>query len=154
MNTRRAAIGEALFGCLLLACGIAAITGSVQLGFGSMSQPGAGLFPFFAGLVIVIAASIAIVSAILGKEGKPEIVVKDGGYTTAAGVVAVFAAWILLMPAMGYVVVTFAAVAALAKLLGLEGWPKPLTLAAVTSLLTYFLFDRLLYLDLPRGLLG
>lgn len=154
MNKRWAWVGEALFGCLILAFGIVALTGSVQLGFGSLSRPGAGLFPFFAGLMIVIAALIAIVNAVIGSGSKSEFILKKDGFRTLAGMIAVFAGWILAMPALGYVVVTFAAVLALAKLIGLEGWLKPLALSAATSLATYLLFDRLLYLDLPRGLLG
>jgi putative tricarboxylic transport membrane protein len=154
MNRRWAFVGEVLFGCLILVCGIVAVTGSVQLGFGSLSQPGAGLFPFFAGLMIVIAAPIVIVNSIIGRGSESEFILKKDGFRTLAGVIVVFAGWILAMPTLGYVVVTFAAVLALAKLLGLEGWLKPLALSAGTSLATYILFDRLLYLDLPRGLLG
>ncbi len=154
MNRRWALVGEVLFGCLMLVCGIVALAGSVQLGLGSLSQPGAGLFPFFAGLMIVIAAPIVIVNPIVSGGSESEFILKKDGFRTLAGVIAVFAGWILAMPALGYVVVTFAAVLALAKLLGLEGWLKPLALSAVTSVATYFLFDRLLYLDLPRGLLG
>ena len=154
MNTGRALVGEVLFGCVILAFGIVALAGSVQLGFGSLSQPGAGLFPFFAGLMIVIAAPIAIVNSIIGRGSESEFILKKDAFRTLAGAIAVFAGWILAMPTLGYVVVTFAAVLALAKLLGLEGWLKPLALSAATSLATYILFDRLLYLDLPRGLLG
>jgi putative tricarboxylic transport membrane protein len=153
MNRRWVFVGEVLFGCLILVCGIVALTGSVQLGFGSLAQPGAGLFPFFSGLMIVIAAPIVIANSIFGRVCESEIILKKDGFRTLAGVMAVFAAWILAMPTLGYVVVTFAAVLVLAKLLGLEGWLKPLALSAATSFATYILFDRLLYLDLPRGLL-
>jgi len=154
MNRKWAFAGEVLFSCLILACGIVALTGSVQLGVGSLSQPGTGLFPFFAGLMIIIAASMAIVNSITGKASESEFILKKNGFGTLAGIIVVFAGWILAMPALGYVVVTFTAVLALAKLLSLEGWLKPLGLSAATSLATYILFDRLLYLDLPRGLLG
>lgn len=154
MNTRWAVIGEVLFGCLILAFGIIALVGSMQLGFGSLSQPGSGLFPFFAGLMIVIAAPIAIVNSIVGRGSESEFILKKDGFRTLAGMIVVFAGWILAMPALGYVVVTFAAVLVLARLLGLEGWLKPLALSVATALATYVLFDRLLYLDLPRGLLG
>ena len=154
MNRRWALVGEVLFGCVILAFGIVALTGSVQLGFGSLSRPGAGLFPFFAGLMIVIAAPIAIVNSIVGRGSESEFILKKGAFTTVAGMIVVFTGWILAMPTLGYVVLTFAAVLALAKLLGLEGWLKPLALSAATSLATYILFDRLLYLDLPRGLWG
>ena len=154
MNTGRALVGEVLFGCVILAFGIVALVGSVQLGFGSLSQPGAGLFPFFAGLMIVIAAPIAIANSIVRRESESELILKKNGLRTLGVMIAVFAAWILAMPTLGYVVVTFAAVLVLAKLLGLEGRLKPLALSVATALATYVLFDRLLYLDLPRGLLG
>jgi len=154
MNTGRALVGEVLFGCVILAFGIVALAGSVQLGFGSLSQPGAGLFPFFAGLMIVIAAPIAIANSIVRRESESELILKKNGLRTLGVMIAVFAAWILAMPTLGYVVVTFAAVLVLARLLGLEGWLKPLALSVATALATYVLFDRLLYLDLPRGLLG
>jgi len=154
MNTGRALVGEVLFGCVILAFGIVALAGSVQLGFGSLSQPGAGLFPFFAGLMIVIAAPIAIANAIVRRESESELILKKNGLRTLGVMIAVFAAWILAMPTLGYVAVTFAAVLVLARLLGLEGWLKPLALSVATALATYVLFDRLLYLDLPRGLLG
>ena len=147
-------IGEVLFGCVILAFGIVALAGSVQLGFGSLSQPGAGLFPFFAGLMIVIAAPIAIVNSVVRRGSESELILKKNGLRTLGVMIAVFAAWILAMPTLGYVVVTFAAVLVLARLLGLEGWLKPLALSVATALATYVLFDRLLYLDLPRGLLG
>ena len=154
MNTGRALVGEVLFGCVILAFGIVALAGSVQLGFGSLSQPGAGLFPFFAGLMIVIAAPIAIANSIVRRESESELILKKNGLRTLGVMIAVFAAWILAMPTLGYVAVTFAAVLVLARLLGLEGWLKPLALSVATALATYVLFDRLLYLDLPRGLLG
>jgi len=154
MNTGRALAGEVLFGCVILAFGIVALAGSVQLGFGSLSQPGAGLFPFFAGLMIVIAAPIAIANSIVRRESESELILKKNGLRTLGVMIAVFAAWILAMPTLGYVAVTFAAVLVLARLLGLEGWLKPLALSVATALATYVLFDRLLYLDLPRGLLG
>ena len=154
MNTGRPLVGAELFGCVLLAFGIVALAGSVQLGFGSLSQPGAGLFPFFAGLMIVIAAPIAIANSIVRRESESELILKKNGLRTLGVMIAVFAAWILAMPTLGYVVVTFAAVLVLARLLGLEGWLKPLALSVATALATYVLFDRLLYLDLPRGLLG
>ncbi len=154
MNRRWARVGEVLFGCVILAFGIVALTGSMQLGFGSLSQPGAGLFPFFAGLMIVIATPIVIVNFIIGRGSESEFILKKDAFRTLAGMIVVFAGWILAMPTLGYVVVTFAAVLALARLLGLEGWLKALALSAATSLAIYILFDRLLYLDLPRGLLG
>ena len=62
-----------------------------------------------------------------------------------------FLIWLLLMPLLGYVVLTFICTFGLSKTLKLEGWLKPMILSSSTTALCYVLFDYFLYLDLPRG---
>jgi hypothetical protein len=68
--------------------------------------------------------------------------------------IAAFFLWILLIPLLGYVVVTPLVTYGFCKVMGLEGWRKPLLLSAGTSLFLYLLFDYWLYIDLPRGILS
>ncbi len=145
---------EVAFNGLILVLGIAVCVAAVRLGFGGLALPGAGLFPFFAGLIIVIAQSVVMVRAALRRYAQAEFESGKHAFARLAALVAIFAGWILAMPYLGYILVTFAAVLAFAKVLGLEGWWRPLALSAGTSVAIYVLFDRLLYLDLPRGLLG
>ena len=155
MDERPAFVLEAIFNFAILILGIVVIVGSVQLGFGSLKQPGAGLFPFLAGVTIVVAEFVVIVSFIFQKRRQhPAFLLDKSAFKTLAALTAILVGWIVLMPFLGYILVTFAAVLTFAKLLGLEGWMKPLALSAGTSLAIHVLFDRLLYLDLPRGLLG
>ena len=67
---------------------------------------------------------------------------------------AVFCLWILLMPILGYVVVTVFAAFAFCKIMKLEGWGKPIFVSVGTALFIYLMFDYWLYIDLPKGLLG
>jgi len=68
--------------------------------------------------------------------------------------VAVFCPWILMMPLLGYVVVTLLATYAFCRIMKLEGWWKPISVSAGTALFIYLLFDYWLYIDLPRGFWG
>ena len=67
---------------------------------------------------------------------------------------ATFCLWIIVMPFLGYVVVTLLATFAFGKIMKLEGWRKPLAVSAGTALFIYLMFDYWLYIDLPRGILG
>jgi hypothetical protein len=50
------------------------------------------------------------------------------------------------------VAVTLISTIVFAKAVRLEGWRKPLAVAAGTALFIYLLFDVWLYIDLPRGI--
>jgi hypothetical protein len=65
-----------------------------------------------------------------------------------------FCTWLTFMPWLGFIIMTFFASLAFAKIMGLEGWFKPILLAVGGSVFIYLLFDVLFYADLPRGILG
>jgi putative tricarboxylic transport membrane protein len=135
---------------ILAAGGVAVAIGSVSLGFGALAQPGAGLFPFFAGVMICAGALVTLAGfarhAPVTAEAEEE---EPGGTGTLAALLAIFALWILIMPFTGFVIGTLLCVFAFAKIFKLEGWVKPLLLSVATSLVVYLMFDRLLQLDLP-----
>jgi hypothetical protein len=64
---------------------------------------------------------------------------------------ATFCLWILVMPLLGYVLVTLLATYAFCKIMRLEGWRKPLAVSGGTALFIFLLFDYWMYIDLPRG---
>jgi len=67
---------------------------------------------------------------------------------------AIFAAYVTLMPVLGYRVATFLFVAALQAVLepprGARWW-RVLAVALITTLVTYYVFERYLSVLLPRG---
>ena len=65
--------------------------------------------------------------------------------------IATFCGWLILMPWLGFILVTFLATLAFAKIMELEGWWRPLLLAVGASVFIYLLFDVWFYADLPRG---
>ena len=133
--------------------GLYIVAGSVRLGFGSLEEPESGLFPFLAGLLILIPTAVRIVLRQKAIEQEPFFKNRERIKIFLATAV-VFVLWIIAMPFLGYVIVTLLAAFCFSKILGLEGWLKPLFLSVGIGVFIYLLFDYWLYIDLPRGILG
>jgi len=143
---------ELFFIFLAMVLGMVIIVVSLKYGFGSLRKPGPGLYPFFIGLLIL---SFSIALLILGlKSKRSEPLFTKSGLKTFLLMVITFCLWIMMMPVLGYVLVTFAVAFAFCKIMKLEGWLKPFALSVATASFIYLLFDVWLYIDLPKGLLG
>ena len=137
---------------LLLVLGLAISVISWGYGFGTLRQPGPGLYPFFIGAAIAVFSLFILISEL--RSGTSERVLDKQGAWTLALMTLTFCLWIVAMPLLGYVVVSLLATYAFCKIMKLEGWRKPLAVSAGTALFIYALFDYWLYIDLPRGILG
>jgi len=143
---------EAAFDVLLLAAGCAIAYVSWGYGFGTLAKPGPGLYPFFLGIAIALLTFSTLSTRLKRPSTGP--VFEAGQARTFALMALTFCLWIVAMPILGYVLVTFLATYAFCKALNLEGWRKPLAVALGTSAFIYVLFDYWLYIDLPRGIFG
>ena len=143
---------EILFDLFLILLGIVIVVISFKYGFGSLRRPGPGLYPVFIGSAVAILSLFVTISELKSKKDS-RLMDKEGGKTFVLMVIT-FALWILAMPLLGYVLVTLLATYAFCKIMKLEGWWKPLAVSTGTALFIYALFDYMLYIDLPRGLLG
>lgn len=143
---------ETIFIALLLAIGIAIAVVSWGYGFGTLQQPGPGLYPFFVGAAVALFAVCLLVTQ--SRSGAAGASPDKPAAKTLALMTLTFGLWIVAMPLLGYVLVTLLAAYAFCKIMRLEGWRKPLAVSAGTALFIYVLFDYWLYIDLPRGLLG
>jgi hypothetical protein len=152
MNEAARAGLEAGFTFFLFAAGVLIAYLSWGYGFGSLARPGPGLYPFFVGSAIALFAAILLGSLL--KYSPRRAALPQGAPRTLLFMTLTFCAWILAMPVLGYVVVTALATYAFSKTLRLEGWRKPAAIAGGTALFIYLLFDKWLYIDLPRGIFG
>jgi len=132
--------------------GVAIIIISLSYGFGTLRRPGPGLYPFFIGVSIFVFSIVLLISELRSPMNAPLFGSK--GIKTFLLMTATFCLWIIVMPFLGYVIVTLLATYAFCKIMNLEGWWKPLAVSAGTASFIYLLFDYWLYIDLPRGLLG
>ena len=142
--------GEWWFCLVLFLLGVVIMVSSVQIGFGRFTRPGAGLFPFFCGLILAIQSLVLIFLGQAGQE-RDHLLKNPTDAKRFVAITAVFILWILGMPVLGWLPMTFLATLAVSKLMLLEGWLKPLLLAVANTAFSYFLFGYLLLIDLPNG---
>ncbi|MCC6533666.1 MAG: tripartite tricarboxylate transporter TctB family protein [Burkholderiales bacterium] len=150
MRQRRLDV-ETAFNAVLLGLGGVIAYVAWGYGFGSLALPGPGLYPFFLGATIAACAAALIAARARAGEAAPRL--DKHGARILLVTAATLCLWILAMPVLGYVAVTFIATYALSKALALEGWRKPLALSGATALFVYLLFGFWLFIDLPRGIL-
>ena len=142
---------ELIFDFLMLVLGLVILFVSVKDGLGSFSRPGTGMYPLFIAISILVFGGIVFIKRMLSEGGEP--LFAEGTFITFFLMFATFALWIIIMPLLGYAIVTFLATYAFSKVMKLEGWVKPLVLSAATAIFIYLMFDYWLYIDLPRGFL-
>jgi hypothetical protein len=140
--------------------GLAVLAASLFLFWLTLELKGNPLVPigpgFYPRVVLGLTAGLAVLLLafdVLGKfpaqdRGKPN-------FRMVLAVFAVFGVYVAAIPALGFRVSTFLFLAALQPLLewpkGAKGWIVVLVTALVTTLVTYFLFERYLLVLLPRG---
>jgi putative tricarboxylic transport membrane protein len=125
---------------------------STTYGLGTLARPGAGMYPFVAGLLVFpLSLSLLIGSFRRRRKASAMSGRQIGNFVLF---LCTCAFWILAMPLLGYPLVTLIATLLIAKIMKLEGLLKPLLLSVGTALFIYLLFDVWLYIDLPRGFLG
>ena len=143
---------ETVFDFILTILGVIILITSLAYGLGTFRRPGPGLYPFFIGLCILIFSGALLILEFRPQTRPP--LFNRGDVKTLLFMIVAFCLWILIMPLLGYVIMTLLVTYGFCKIMKLEGLWKPLSVAAGTALFLYLLFDYWLYIDLPRGILG
>ena len=122
---------------------------------------GPGFYPRIVIGVTAVFAALVLIGDVLARRGgagagkAAEAVAERVNYTLVLASFAVFGAYILALPGLGFSIATFlyvvAAAALLARRLGAKRWLAILVLALLTAAITYFVFERYLLVLLPRG---
>jgi len=122
---------------------------SLSYGLGTPRRPGSGLYSFVVGLFIFPLSLSLFISSLRSRKKDP--ILNREKMKTFLSLIGAFVFWIMVMPYLGYPIVTLVTAFCLSKIMKLEGWLKPTILSAGMALFIYFLFDYWLYIDLPRG---
>ena len=142
---------DLLGGVFLFLLGIGAIIGAIRLQVGSPTEPQPGFFPFAGGLIVVIFSAIIFLQGWLGK-GKEQVAFGEIG--RPALLLGVMILLVLALDRLGYVIGTFIASILILRILSVKSWKVLILTSLCLSQGTYVLFDRLLGVDLPVGLLS
>jgi len=121
--------------------------------FGSLVSPGSGFMPtimsvfgFFLAAVIVLKEFLRPVTT-AETDQVDKVTWRFGGYAAACLL------FILVFQPLGAHISIFLFVFALAKFSAMQGWLRPLFFAVTCSVLASFVFDFMLGVPLPQGIL-
>jgi hypothetical protein len=135
----------------LFLLGIGAMIGAVQLKIGTPTEPQPGFFPFVAGIILLIFSTLIFFQAWLGASKHKVVFGEIGRPALLLGVLVLL---VLVMDGLGYVLGTLIASFLILRILGVRSWRVLILTSLSLSIGTYVLFDRLLGVDLPVGLLS
>lgn len=146
-------LGEILALAVVLAIALAALTLALRYPLWDYVQPGPGLFPTLAAGLAVLCAAAVLVAAMLAR--RPASAAEDGvtEYRRLAVYVLLILAWVASFATLGFVVSSLVALALLLRLGEGMRWPLALGIALLTVGLGWGLFERLLGVPLPHGIL-
>ena len=125
------------------------------LGIGSVDEPGPGMMSVGLGIVMVLIGLGGATKQLLSRRAEwPSPPWSNAMILRAAGVVVLLATYIVLFEKIGFLILTFALMAALLTAFAQLRLVWALSLAAALSISNYALFKLLLGTQLPAGILG
>jgi putative tricarboxylic transport membrane protein len=128
-----------------------------KLPLGSLRVPQTALFPATLAVLLLLFSLAALVLAfrLSGSESGPAAQKIDSeGWSRIGATLAALVGFALVLERIGYLPSTFILMILLLRAIEAQKWYVVLSVALLTSLLSYFLFARLLGVPLPAGALG
>lgn len=132
--------------------GLAFVFGGLALGVGEASHPGPGMFAFVVGGVVALLATIEFVRERRQSEIRircPDLRAHAGALMVLSGLVA----FLLVAQTVGFLPSLFALVLFLVYRVGLQSIWTSLIYSGSTIAVVFALFENLLGMQFPRGLL-
>jgi putative tricarboxylic transport membrane protein len=146
-----------VYNAILIAFAILICVGSLKLGFGSFSDPGAGFMPFLSGaLLIVLCATDLISGALRGwKEEKTDRDIwSDIQWKRIIAAIASLVIYAVLIPLLGFSIPTLFFLLFLFRLIDKRPWWRATLMAVCFTGLFYIGFGVALGAQLPKGIFG
>jgi len=148
-NSKKSDIVAALF---FAAIGIAVCIAGSRYGIGEISKPAPGFFPFWSGVLVLAVSAILFFQALRGTSSGNQRFGKLGRLVVLW---AALIAYVLLLDSVGYLIVTAILSLTCLQIIEIErSWWKSVLISLALALGSYFLFDRLLRVTLPAGILA
>jgi len=134
-----------------LSIGVWAIIGGMKLHLGKVSEPQPGFFPFWGGVVLVVLSGLLLIQALSGRSKGAEAF---GALWRPMIMIIGLIVYVAILDTLGYIIATLVLSIVLLRVLGTKrAWVLALA-ALLISFGSYILFDRLLNVTLPAGILG
>jgi putative tricarboxylic transport membrane protein len=145
---RRVEVGVAAFMALLALIGI---YGSIKVGIGWASDgPGAGFFPFYVSLIVLISCVINVMSA-LAIPDKGRLFAEWGQLRQVVSVLVPTVVYVGLVPYLGIYVASALMIAFFMRWFGRYSWIVAAAIAVAVPILIFLMFEIWFLVPLPKG---
>ncbi|MGB9662755.1 MAG: tripartite tricarboxylate transporter TctB family protein [Moorellaceae bacterium] len=141
-------------GVFLIIVGVLIMVDSYfELKLGNFRHPDSGFLPFWYGLGLVV-LSMVLVLTHLGADKEPLPFWSKGQWVRPLMAVIIVLIYSLILESLGYVLSTFLFLLSWEAIIEREKWGKTLSICVLGTLAMYVIFERLLGVPLPTGILG
>lgn len=148
---RRVDVAVALL-WLLLGGGVCA--NALRIGAWDAAGPASGFVPLLTGIVLAAGSAGIVLTARPWSAPAPPFWPVPTAAARALAVLVGLAVMAVLMPVLGFLVTAVACTMFLLRVIEPQRWSWVVVTAVVSSVLLYWLFDRILGMALPKGPLG
>ena len=143
--------GDLIGGLFFLCLGIGACIGGIRLQVGKLTEPGAGFFPFLGAVVLAVLSAILLFQAWLGRSKGTEAF---GTLWRPIALIAGLIIYVAILDSIGYIIAMTVLCTMILCVLETKKWWADAVVALIIALGSFILFDSLLGVRLPRGILG
>ena len=140
-------------GLFLMILSAALVNEAFELELGSPRNPGSGFMILGASGLLGLLALRQFIGSLRPHKQKSGTVTERAHWGRILGVIGANLLYIFLLKSVGYLICTFFFLLFLFQVLERGRWIPRVIGSALTSVLTYLFFARLLQLNLPKGLL-
>ena len=146
--------GDIIGSVVLTFLGIGVVVGAIRLKVGTLLMPQPGFFPFLGGLLLIGLSLTLLIQGWLNRAAAPSKPQETfGEWRRPLILIVSMSIYTAVLEPVGYVLPTIALAAVILRVLGVKSW-KVLVLASLgMSVGTYYLFGRILGIELPVGIL-
>ncbi len=143
------------YGFLILS-GIFICWGSLQLGYGSMAQPGSGFLPFWCGLIVVLISAFIFLSEFLKKKPihqEKKVPTQEIDPSKPFIILGGMVMYCQFLEALGFILCTYLFLVLIFRFVWKRGWKFNFFTSLFILLAFYGTFQVLMEVRLPQGIL-
>lgn len=138
-------------GLVALALSLFVVWSGIDMGMGSITDPGSGYVLVYAGLLMILFSAIMLYSAV--KDGGPTFLSlwRDVLWTKPLMVIVLLIAFTLVFETLGFLISTTILLLVLLRVIDPVPWVRAVTIAVLVPLVCWYVLVKLLLIQLPSG---
>jgi putative tricarboxylic transport membrane protein len=126
------------------------MAGSLKVGIDwGVEGPRSGFFPFYVGLIILIASGLILFQAVIARSDK--LFAEWSQLGSVMKVVIPTTIYVFVLPYLGIYITSAVLIGAFMKWLGRYAWGITLAVSIGVPIVTYLMFEKWFLVPLPKG---